>query len=179
MELYDKNGNRVRFSLYTNAGNSVRNTECLLIVSDLAKLGIAIDYKVLDFATLVQYVDRTFQYDAVLLGLNRTDIDPGERRNMLLSSGALHFWWPRQEKPFTPWEGEIDQLMLKTMSTSNTALRKQYYSRVQRILSEQQPMIFTIHPYVFVCVRAGLENIKPSILRHRTLWNAEELYWEN
>jgi peptide/nickel transport system substrate-binding protein len=175
--LYDRHGNRVRFSLFTNAENSIRNTQCILIVSDLAKLGIEVVYRAMDFGTLIQNVDRTFQFDAVLLGLNRSDVDPGDRRNMLMSSGSLHFWWPRQERPFTPWEKRIDELMTLTMSTTVNEVRKKYYYEVQRIMAEQQPMIFTIHPYAFVCARTKIGNLKPSVLRHRTLWNAEELYW--
>ena len=74
-ELYDKNGNRVRFSLYTNANSTIRNTQCILIASDLAKLGMEVQYTALDFGTLVHHVNRTYQYDAVLLGLNRDDPD--------------------------------------------------------------------------------------------------------
>ena len=177
-ELYDSKGKRVRFSLYTNAGNSIRNSQCVLIVSDLAKLGMDVQYSALEFATLVDRINRTYEYDAVLLGLNRDDTDPGGRRNMLLSSGAMHFWWPRQQKPFTPWEKRIDQLMGLILSSSDASVRKTSYDEVQMILAEQQPMIFTFHPYGFVCSRKTIGNMKPTPIRHRTLWNAEELYWK-
>ena len=177
-ELYDRHGNRVRFSLFTNSRNTIRNSQCILIVSDLAKIGIEVNLQVLEFSTLLQHIDRTFQYDAALVGLNRSDMDPGERRNMLISNGSLHFWWPRQEKPFTPWEKRIDELMRRTMSTSDLPSRQKHYFEVQKILAEQQPMIFTIHPFGFACARNGIGNLKPTVLRHRTLWNAEELYWQ-
>jgi len=176
--LFDAKGNAVRFSLYTNSGSSVHNAECILIVSDLAKLGIEVDYSVIDFATLVNRINVTFDYDAVLLGMSHDDPDPAERLNAFLSSGSLHFWRPRQLQPYTPWEKRIDQLMNATMSTSDAEERKKYYDEVQVILAEQQPMIFTVHPYVFVCAKKKIGNMKPGISRHRTLWNAEELYWE-
>jgi peptide/nickel transport system substrate-binding protein len=175
-ELFDRNGNRVKFSLHTNAGNSERNGQCILIVSDLAKLGMEIQYSALDFSTLVHLINKTHQYDAVLLGLNRNDPDPSYRQNMVFSSGSMHFWWPRQEKPFTPWEERMDELMRLTQTTAEQELRKSYYSQVQRILAEQQPMIYTFHPFGFVCARTNIGNLKPVVTRHRTLWNAEELY---
>lgn len=177
-ELYDRNGNRVRFSLFTNAGNSIRNTQCTLIVSDLAKIGIEVQYSALEFGALVHAVNQTFQYDAVLLGLNRDDPDPAHRKNMFLSGGALHFWWPRQKTPFTPWEKRIDELMYLTLSSSDRSTRKKHYDEIQKIFAEQQPMIFTFHPYGFVCARTTIGNMKPTPFRHRTLWNAEELYWQ-
>lgn len=176
--LFDSKGNPVQFSLFTNSGNSVRNTQCILIVSDFAKLGIQVTYSALDFQTLINRVDRTFEYDAVLLGISEDDVDPGSRLNSMLSKGSLHFWWPRQEKPFTPWEKKIDELMALTMSVSHFQQRKKYYNDVQRILAEQQAMIYTVHPYAFVCAKTKLGNLKPIVPRHRTLWNAEELYWQ-
>jgi peptide/nickel transport system substrate-binding protein len=176
--LFDSKGNRVHFSLFTNSGNSIRNTQSIMIASDFAKLGIQVAYSALDFQTLINRVDRTHQYDAVLLGISDNDVDPGGRLNIILSKGSLHFWWPRQVKPFTPWEKRIDDLMALTMSTSNFQERKKYYNYVQRILSEQQAMIYTVHPYAFVCAKTKLGNLKPIAQRHRTLWNAEELYWQ-
>lgn len=176
--LFDSKGNRVQFSLFTNAGNSIRNTQCILIASDFAKLGIQIAYSALDFQTLINRVDRTFEYDAVLLSVGEDDVDPGSRLNTMLSKGSLHFWWPRQVKPFTPWEKRIDDLMALTMSVSDFKERKKYYNDVQKILAEQQAMIYTVHPYAFVCAKTKIGNLKPIVPRHRTLWNAEELYWQ-
>jgi peptide/nickel transport system substrate-binding protein len=176
--LFDSKGNRVQFSLFTNAGNTIRNTQCVLIASDFAKLGILVSYSAVDFQTLINRVDRTYEYDAVLLSVSEDDVDPGSRLNTMLSKGSLHFWWPRQEKPFTPWEKRIDELMGLTMAVSDFKERKKYYNEVQRILSEQQAMIYTVHAYVFVCAKTKIGNLKPIVPRHRTLWNAEELYWQ-
>ena len=178
LALFDSKGNRVQFSLFTNSGNSVRNTQCILIASDFAKLGIEVAYSALDFQTLINRVDRTYEYDAVLLGIGEDDVDPGSRLNTMLSKGSLHFWWPRQEKPSTPWEKRIDELMALTMSVPDFQERKTYYYEVQKILAEQQAMIYTVHPYAFVCAKTKIGNLKPIVPRHRTLWNAEELYWQ-
>ena len=178
LQLYDKRGNPVRFSLNTNSGNSIRNTECTLIVSDLAKLGIHIDYAPLDFNSLVTKVTSSFDFDAVLLGLTHDDLDPTSGVNVWPSNGTLHFWWPSQTSPHTAWEKRIDQLMSLQLATFDTAQRKKYYDEVQKIMTDQQPMIFTITQYIFVFAKQNLGNLKPNISRHRTLWNADELYWK-
>ncbi len=71
----------------------------------------------------------------------------------------------------------MDEYMQRTMSTFAFAERKTHYNEVQRIMAEQQPMIYTVTPYIFVCAREGIGNLKPTLSRHRTLWNADELYW--
>ena len=55
--------------------------------------------------------------------------------------------------------------------------RKVYYDEVQPIMSDQQPMTYTTTQFIFVCARENLGNLKPTVSRHRTLWNADELYW--
>ncbi|HEY4491487.1 MAG TPA: ABC transporter substrate-binding protein, partial [Acidobacteriota bacterium] len=176
--LYDKSGNLVRFSLYTNAGNTIRNSQCNLIASDLAKLGITVDYSPVQFNALVDKVTASFDYDAVLLALSHDDIDPSGGMNILLSSGSLHFWWPLQELPQTAWEKRIDELMMQQLVTFDLTQRKKLYDEVQEIIAEQQPIIFTVTQYVYVSARKGIGNLQPTIARHRTLWNADELFWQ-
>jgi peptide/nickel transport system substrate-binding protein len=177
--LFDRSGNRVRFSLNTNADNTTRNTACTLIVSDLAKIGILVDYVPLDFGTLGERVTSSFDYDAVLLSLSHDDVDPAAGMNIWMSSGTLHFWWPAQKKPATAWEERIDSLMNLQIGVFDYQKRKQYYNEVQQILAEQQPIIFTTNQILHVVAKKSLGNFQPSIARHRTLWNADELFWES
>ena len=52
-------------------------------------------------------------YEAALLGFANVELDPLEEKNIWLSSGAQHPWWPSQKTPATPWEARIDELELK------------------------------------------------------------------
>jgi peptide/nickel transport system substrate-binding protein len=176
--LVDKKGNEVRFSLYTNTNNSIRNTECNMIASDLAKIGMQVQYTPLDFNTLTTRVLNTFDFDSILLGLSHDDVDPSNGMNTWASSGTSHFWWPQQESPHTAWEKRIDELMNAQFKTFDLAERKKYYDEVQQIVSEQQPMIFTVNKYIFACAKEKLGNLNPTLARHRILWNGEELYWK-
>lgn len=175
--LYDKRGNIVRFKLNTNAGNSIRNSKCNLIASDLSKLGMQVEYSQLDFNTLTTKVTESFDYDAMYLGISHDDIQPSGGNNVWLSNGSLHFWWPKQKKPATEWEARIDELMALQEATFDFAERKKYYNEVQKIITEQQPMIFTSTQFIYVSAKEKLGNLRPSVSRHRTLWNAPELYW--
>ena len=177
-KLSDKRGNEVRFGLHTNAGNSIRNSECVMVASDLAKLGMQVDYTPLDFNTLVSKITNTFDFDAILMGLSHDDTDPHLGMNVWLSKGQLHFWWPMQKTPQMPWEREIDGLMNLQAGTFDYNQRKQHYDRVQEVLAEQQPMIHTVNQFVFVCAKQSIGNLQPAVSRHRTLWNADELYWQ-
>jgi len=175
--LYDEKGNPVRFSLYTNAGNTVRNQECLMIAMDLAKLGMQVDYSPIDFQALVSKITSSYDYDAILLGKSH-EVEPADGMSAWLSSSSGHFWCPNQQVPQTTWERRIDDLIHLQVGTFDHKERKKYYDEVQYILSDQVPMVFTVNESVVVCAKEKIGNLKPTISRHRTLWNAEELYWK-
>lgn len=176
--LYDRKGNEVRFTLNTNAGNTLRNTECMLIASDLGKLGMQVEYSPVDFNTLVSKIQDNFEYDAILIAVTHDDVDPTSGMNIWDSKGTLHFWWPRQKTAHTPWEKRIDELMELQSKTYDMSERKKYYDEFQRIVTDQVPIIFTTTQMIYVCGKEKLGNFKPSVSRHRTLWNAAELYWK-
>jgi peptide/nickel transport system substrate-binding protein len=110
-KLVDRNGNRVRFSLNTNAGNTLRNAECSLMVSDLAKIGMQVDYLPLEFNSFVARIQESFDFDAILMGFSHDDTDPSSGINVFPSNASLHFWWPEQEYPHTEWEKEIEECL--------------------------------------------------------------------
>jgi peptide/nickel transport system substrate-binding protein len=73
----------------------------------------------------------------------------------------------------------MDELMDAQMKTLDFAERKKDFDEVQEILSEEQPMIFTVTPYYYAAARADIGNLKPTALSYyRVSWNAEELYFK-
>jgi peptide/nickel transport system substrate-binding protein len=177
IKLYDKHDNEVRFSMYTNNGNTSRATQCNMIASDLAKIGMQVDTSVLDFKTLVPKIVSTYEYDSVLMALTNDDPDPQGGANVWKSNGSMHFWWPLQKSPVTPWEKNIDELFDLQQNEIDHLKRKKYYDDVQFIVSEQLPMIYTIVQIIHVAAKENLGNLRPTLSRHRTLWNGDELYW--
>ena len=177
-KLYDKKGNEVRFNLCTNSESNLRATECNFIASDLSRLGMQVELSRFDFKVIAAKVVSQFDYDAILFGLSHNDIDPTEGTNTWLSSGTTHFWWPAQKSPATDWEKRIDELMKLQQSEPEYAQRKKYYDEVQKIVSDQVPVIYTINQFIYACAKNKIGNLRPAIARHRTLWNADELYWQ-
>ncbi len=177
-KLYDKKGNEVRFALHTNSENSLRTMQCNLIASDLSRIGMQVEFTPLNFNTLGTKIQSLFDYEAILLGLSHDDVDPTGGSNVWFSSGSLHFWWPLQKSPATEWEKTVDELMRLQQNESDYALRKKYYDEVQQIVSDQAPVIYTVNQIIYACAKKSLGNLRPSVARHRTLWNADELFWQ-
>jgi len=160
--IEDRDGTPVEFSLNTNSGNQVREKICSILKEDWSKLGMKVNYRPLDFTTLVEKIDNTFDWDAILIGFTGTP-DPNNSSNLLRSSGNLHFWNPSQPKPATPWEAEIDNLLDQGSRELDVDKRRVDYWRIQDILHEQLPMIQTVRQTQFVAYKNELQNFHPTV----------------
>jgi len=133
----------------------------------------------MEIKSIQERVQGTHEFDSALFALGSADADPNPDMPVWLSSGGSHFWNPKQAKPATDWEAEIDRLMRQQIVTHDYARRKRMFDRVQEIVADQQPMIGLLTPYVLVGARKDLANFRPAILEPTTLWNIEQLYWRS
>jgi peptide/nickel transport system substrate-binding protein len=148
-----------------------------MLVEDLRKIGIDVQFTPQDFNAIITAVQQTFDYDAMLLGgTGGVPPDPVMMVNTLKSSGRMHYWNPNQPKPSTAWEAEIDSLVDAQMKINDHAERKRHMDRVQEIFAEEVPAIYTVSKKGFVAVRNRVKNARPSIFRPWAVWNADELY---
>src|SRR6267143_1509648 len=139
--LVDAEGKPVEFSILTSSSNADRTKMATLIQDDLKQLGMRLQVVPLEFRSLIDRVTQSKEYDACVLGLVSFDADPNSDINVWLSSGGTHLWNPSQEHPATPWEAEMDRLMVAQLTATNSEQRKKLYDRVQEILAANQPMI--------------------------------------
>lgn len=174
-ELRDKAGNRVEFTLVTNSGNTVREKIAAMIQQDLLQIGIKVSVVTLDFPSLIERMTRTFDYEACLLGLVNTDLDPSGVMTVWLSSGDNHQWNPNQKNPATPWEAEMDKLMREQATAIADKDRKKKFDRVQQIIYEQQPFIYLVNRDVITAVSPAVVGAAPTVLNPQAFWNAEVL----
>lgn len=173
--LQDRAGNRVEFTVVTNSGNGAREKIATMIQQDLSQVGIKVNVVTLDFPSLIERITRTFDYDACVLGLVNTDLDPNGQMNVWLSSSENHQWNPSQKTPATAWEAEIDKLMREQASAPTEKERKAKFDRVQQIASEQQPFIYLINKDVLVAVSPSVVGAAPVVLEPWGFWNADTL----
>jgi len=174
-KLRDSAGHRVEFTLVTNSGNAVREKIASMIQQDLAQVGIKMNVVTLDFPSLIERMTRTFDYDACLLGLVNTDLDPNGQMTVWLSSGENHQWNPSQKTPATAWEAEIDTLMREQATALTDKRRKQAFDRVQQIIYEQQPFIYLVNRDILTAVSPAVVGAAPTVLNPPVFWNVDVL----
>jgi peptide/nickel transport system substrate-binding protein len=173
--LKDSGGHAVEFTVITNSGNTAREKMAAMVQQDLSQIGISMKVVTLDFPSLIERITRTFDYEACILGLVNTDLDPNSQLTVWLSSGENHQWNPNQKSPATAWEAEIDKLMREQASNPNATFRKEKFDRVQEIVAEEQPFIYLVNKNVLSAVSSNVIGASPVVLSPQAFWNIESL----
>ncbi len=178
--LRDGSGNRVRFTLQTNAGNNEREATGSRIQADLAAIGITVDFNPIAFSTLVERLNSR-NWEAIILSFGGGGVEPNNGANIWRSTGRLHIWnlgsQPGNEAEgaeVTDWEREIDQIFAAGTRELELEQRKPLYDRFQIIAQEQLPLIGTFNPLTLTAVRNRIEGVDPRPILG-TLWNLDEL----
>ena len=175
-ELVDAQGNPVEFSLLVPTENEPRKLMAAVIQEDLTKLGIRMRVVPIEFAAVTNTWTKSYDYDAILLGLSVTDLEPSTYANLLLSSGGTHHWRPNQKSPATEWETKVDQLFAEQARESDPEKRKAKFHEIQRILADTSPVIPIVTRHVVSAANLRVGNFSPSPMFPYSMWNAEELF---
>ncbi|MBK9619132.1 MAG: hypothetical protein IPO31_08085 [Candidatus Obscuribacter sp.] len=171
-KLHDKNGNKVEFDLLTSAGGTFYSFVGTAFRTDMADLGIKVNFSEINGNTLNDKVMTALDWQAILFSLSGDPTEPNDSANVYKSKSRLHIFDQRlaDEKNVTvandvrPWEAEIDKLMEEGAQTLDKAERKKIYGRVQAILFEQAPFIYLAAPKTIVGVRNTVKNFYPTPL---------------
>ena len=174
--LIDSHGQAIEFSILTSSSNAERMKMATIIQDDLTQLGMNVHVVPLEFGAMVDRLLNRFDYEAAVMGLASGDSDPTAEMNVWLSTGETHLWDLNEEKPATPWESEMDQLMNRQLTTTNYAQRKRLYDQVQEIVAKELPVICLVSPHILVGAKDRVGNFHPAILEPYALWNVEQLY---
>lgn len=175
-ELYDAKGNRVEWTLIVPTENEPRKLMAAFIQEDLSKLGMKVHVAPIEFQSLTERWSKSYDYDAILLGLSLTDTEPSSYTNFLLSDAAGHQWHPKQSKPATEWEARIDELVTAQARERDAERRRALIREIQLIMSEQLPVIPIVSRHILVAASTSTGNYRPSKILPFSLWNAEELF---
>lgn len=181
-QLFDKDGNRVRFTLQTNVGNKIREQAGAQIKQNLALIGITADFQPIDFNKLITNIGDSFEWDAIVLGFG-AGVEPNSSANLWLSTGQLHFFNqaapPTADPPLTgrevyEWEEEISNLYIQAAQELDEAKRRELYVKTQQLVQENLPFIHLVGQYSMSAVRNKVENVEYTSLGGVT-WNIHEL----
>lgn len=154
--VLDKAGERLAFTIVTNQGNDLRSKTAEIIQRRLKEVGIAIEIRIVEWATFLKEFIFPGNFDATILGWSGGP-EP-DQYNIWHSSKTA----PR-ELNFTKYKNaEVDALLEKGRRVFDQQERKQVYDRFQEILAEEQPYTFLYVGEALPAVARRFRGIEPS-----------------
>ncbi len=180
-QLLDADGNRVRFTMVTNAENTIRVAMAAQIKQQLSKIGIQVDLNPINFNILVDKLDNSLDWESYLLGFTGS-VEPNSGANMWFPDGGSHSFnqkpqagrAPIEGREVAEWEEEIARLYIQAAQELDEEKRKEIYYQTQRITQENLPYIYLVNERLMAAVRDRIQGVKYSDL-NGALWNLYEL----
>jgi peptide/nickel transport system substrate-binding protein len=151
-----KDGKPFAFEILTNQGNDERKKIAEIVQAGLRELGLKVDLRMVEWATLLKEHVRKRNFDALVLGwgLGR---DP-DMFNMFHSSKTR----PEDFNVASYGNPEVDELLERGRSTCLQEERAKSYHRVHEILADEIPVIFLYHRDSLPAVTSRVRGVKPS-----------------
>ncbi|MDE3102737.1 MAG: hypothetical protein KGJ98_10935 [Chloroflexota bacterium] len=182
--VYQKNGQKLAFTLYTNSGNKVRDTFQQVAVEQYKQIGVDVTAKTESFEALVDRLTKSkdpkygaqggHDYDAVIIGWSLgTDPD------------AYSIWDSTQIKGGFDFVGYNDPTVDKALTDGRTMCqldqRKTAYQTFDKQLNEDQPYNFGFDPNELIFVNKKFQGVAPgpfggNVGPGLAMWNIEK-WW--
>lgn len=151
-----KDGRAFAFSIFTNQGNEQRIKAAAIIQNQLARIGIRVKVRTIEWATFIkEFIDQR-RFETVLMGWSIPQ-DPD----------AFDVWHSsKAAKPGLNFVGyanpEADDLLEQGRNMVDPELRKPLYDRFQQVLLEDQPYCFLYTPYALPIISSRVHGVDPA-----------------
>ncbi len=154
--ILEKDGKPFSFTIRTNQGNLVRQQTAEIVQRRLRAVGIDARIHVVEWAAFINTFIRKKDFEALILGWG-LGLDPDQYliwHSSQTGSEQLNHISYRNPK--------VDELLEAGRRTFNQEKRKAIYTELQRVLAEDQPLIFLYVPDALPVVAARVHGIEPA-----------------
>ncbi|PWE26271.1 peptide-binding protein [Aliarcobacter skirrowii] len=167
---YDEK-NPLTFELVTNTGNDIRINTALILQYQLAKVGVNMKIKVMEWQAFLNTVVHPRKFETVLLGWS-----------LALMPDAYPLWHSSSSKlggfNLVNYKNKrVDELIEKGITTVNKDELSKIYKEIFKIISNDLPYLFLYIPDSITVVNKKIKNIEPSIIgimHNQKDWQIEE-----
>ena len=144
--IIDKDGRPFRFVMRTNQGNDLREDIVVIVQSDLEKLGIDVQPRLVEWNTFITDL-KAKQFEAAVSGWS---VDFKFNPTDLFSTEAIEgkYNYPSYTNP------EADSLMLRALTTLDREEARPLWKRYSEVIHEDQPYTFLY----YLTERVGVSN---------------------
>ncbi len=134
--LLDRDGNNFEFTLMTNQGNKKRELSATMIQSNLKKIGIKVNIRIIEWSAFINEYIHNKRFEALIIGwsLSRDPDCYSIWHSSQIDKGQYNF--VSYSNP------EVDRLIIKGRETFAKEKRKKIYQKIHELIAEDQPYTF-------------------------------------
>lgn len=151
-----KDGKRLSFTIWTNAGNNIREAIIVAAQQYWKEVGAEVKTQTEEWNAFLKRIgatpDGTRDYDAFLVGF-QWGVDPNQK-TMWSSQGGFNL-----NKYSNP---EMDKLLDDALNTLDQAKRKELYVKMQQIESQDMPSIILYFPQSTIGMNKRVHGYSPA-----------------
>jgi len=149
----ERQGKRLSLTLTTNTGSTVRLQSAQIIQEQLKKVGIEVKLNLLEPTTFNDFLVKK-RFQLALLGFI-CGVNPDDQYFYWHSKGGLNIFFFKND--------EVDRLMEASSRTLDQSSRRSYHFRIQRLLSEELPMLPLFVRFGIVGVSKRVKGIDKTL----------------
>jgi peptide/nickel transport system substrate-binding protein len=154
--ILQKDGKPFSFTIRTNQGNLVRQQTAEIIQRRLRAIGIDVKIHIVEWAAFINTFIRKKDFEAIILGWGLGN-DPDQYD--IWNSGMTG---PDQLNHISYSNPKVDALLEAGRRTFDQEKRKAIYGEFQKILAEDQPVVFLYVPDALPVVSSRVRGIEPA-----------------
>jgi len=157
-ELGFTKDNPFKFELITNTGNDIRINASQIIQYQLAKVGIKMSIRTMEWQSFLNTVVMPHQFEAVLMGWS-----------LSLIPDAYSIWHSEGDKQggfnFIGYRNKIvDNLIIKSQKIIDSIKFAKEYQKIFKLIANDTPYIFLYIPNSITVVNKKIKGINPSVI---------------
>jgi peptide/nickel transport system substrate-binding protein len=169
--LYAEDGTPLRFTLFSNQGNSRREAVGTLVQDQLAQVGIQVDFQTIEFNTQLEIMDSQ-TFDAFILGWRNGYPDDPDATQLFTPVGDVVGGGSNDVSFYNARFVELNTMAKSAVDTNgcDPAARSEMYHEMQAIFQEELP-------YIPLYTIGGHYASDASLSPWTPYGGGENLYW--
>jgi peptide/nickel transport system substrate-binding protein len=164
--VYAKDGQKLEFTVYTNAGNVIRETFIQVAAEQYKQIGVSMEPKTESFEALVDRLNASkdpkygdeggHDFDAIVIGWGLA-AEPD--MYSIFHSNSTH---ASENNAIQYKNPEMDKVIEDSRTKCSMAERKAAFKEANKILNEEQPYNFGFAQNILLGVNKKVQNIDPG-----------------
>jgi peptide/nickel transport system substrate-binding protein len=155
-----KDGKKLSFSCYTNAGNKTRESYVTVMQEQWRKVGVEMTPKTEEWNAFLDRITKTRDFECFLVGFS-WGVDPNQKTMWHTASYNGGFNMNKYSNP------ELDKILDDALNTTDVNKRKELYFKMQEIVARDVPSVILDFPKSLIAVNKRVVGLEPKAVGTR------------